>query len=86
MDKHILLVIDVQEKTMALLLGKEEFLKKVNAMITHFKKNKLPIIYVKQDGAGNLYETLNYDKTDYLVTKKNQVLFLQKNFVKFWLI
>lgn len=78
--KSVLLVIDIQDKTTSLLFGKKDFLDRVNSIIDYFKNKKLPIIYVKQSGAGNLSNKLHYDLSDCIVTKEKPSSFSSKEF------
>lgn len=80
MDKPTLLVIDVQERIVPLIIGKQKFIEKINGIIHHFKKNGLPIIFVKQYGAGELYSSLNYGEKDYQIIKKRPSSFTSEEF------
>lgn len=82
MDNKVLLVIDIQVNTTALLIGKKRFVNRVNSIIEYFKENDLPIIYVKQSGAGNLYKKLNVENMEYVITKNKPSAFSSAEFQK----
>lgn len=82
MNKTVLLVIDIQDATTLLLIGKGKLLNNINILIDYFKANNLPIIYVKQAGAGNLKKQLHIEKSDYIVTKNKPSSFTSEEFCK----
>ncbi|MDT2524876.1 cysteine hydrolase family protein [Enterococcus raffinosus] len=69
MSKSALLVVDVQTGTIAPLIGKEPFLKNVNAVIDHFHKKRLPVVLIKKAGYGELSPKLHQEACDLVVTK-----------------
>lgn len=80
MENQVLIVIDIQDNTTALLLGKKKFVSRVNLIIQYFKKNNLPIIYVKQKGAGKIYKEVLVNDADYVVTKNKPSSFSSDEF------
>lgn len=52
---NLLLVIDVQERTMQFITKKNILLEKINRVITKFEQNHDPIIYIKQQNRGELF-------------------------------
>lgn len=80
MENQVLIVIDIQDNTTALLLGKKKFVSRVNLIIQYFKKNNLPIIYVKQKSAGKIYKEVLVNDADYVVTKNKPSSFSSDEF------
>ena len=69
MSKSALLVVDVQTGTTAPLIGKDPFLKNVNAVIDHFHKKRLPVVLIKKAGYGELSPKLHQEVCDLVVEK-----------------
>lgn len=67
--KETLLVIDVQKRTLAPLLGQKNFLQRINCLIDEFHSKGLPVILIRQAGCGALSSRLNRRDTDYVVDK-----------------
>lgn len=80
MANQVLIVIDIQNNTTALLLGKKKFINRVNSVIQYFKENHLPIIYVKQSGAGKIHKGVLVSESDYVITKNKPTSFSSSEF------
>lgn len=75
-----LLVVDIQSGTLAPLIGKEQLVENVNALIDHFHKEHLPIVYIKKVGYGELSQKLHRNTNDLTVTKTQMNTFKAPDF------
>lgn len=64
LSQTALLVVDIQTGTLAPLIGKERLVENVNALIDHFQKEYLPIVFIKKVGYGELSQKLHRDVND----------------------
>ncbi|WP_339099736.1 isochorismatase family protein [Candidatus Enterococcus lemimoniae] len=78
--RKALLVIDIQSKTIGSLYGKKKFLRRVNRMIDFFHEKNIPVIFIKQDGCGELSNNLNLLDNDVVVDKKEGNAFTSSQF------
>ncbi|ALS00249.1 hypothetical protein ATZ33_02305 [Enterococcus silesiacus] len=80
--RKALLVIDIQSKTIGPLYGKEKFLRRINRMIDFFHEKNLPVIFIEQEGCGELSNSLSRLSDDFVVDKKEGNAFTSPNFNK----
>lgn len=79
---NLLLVIDVQERTMQFITKKNILLEKINRVITKFEQNHDPIIYIKQQIRGELFPQIKVDGSAPIFTKNQPSAFTQEKFAQ----
>ncbi|EOH75868.1 MULTISPECIES: cysteine hydrolase family protein [Enterococcus] len=80
MKQTALLVVDIQTGTLAPLIGKEKLLENVNELIGHFHQKKLPVIFIKKVGYGELSSKLQRGANDLVVSKVQMNTFKSSDF------